>query len=94
MSGGCDRVLVCGGGIHNKALLQKLEQRLGIPLASTASVGVEPDWLEAMAFAWMARCHLRRDDSDEARKYLEKVAATDVRYEKKPQAIELLQKIA
>jgi len=43
---------------------------------------------------WIARCHLRRNDSGEARKYLEKVAATDVRYDKKPQAAELLQRIA
>lgn len=43
---------------------------------------------------WIARCHLRRNDSGEARKYLEKVAGTDVRYEKKPQAVELLQRIA
>ncbi|MEO8383571.1 MAG: tetratricopeptide repeat protein [Acidobacteriota bacterium] len=43
---------------------------------------------------WLARCHLRREDSGEARKYLEKIAASDVRYEKKPQAVELLQRIA
>lgn len=43
---------------------------------------------------WLARCHLRRNDSAEARKYLEKIAATDVQYEKKPQAVELLQRIA
>ena len=43
---------------------------------------------------WIARCHLRRDASAEARKYLEKIAATDVRYDKKPQAVELLQRIA
>ncbi|HUR79949.1 MAG TPA: tetratricopeptide repeat protein [Thermoanaerobaculia bacterium] len=43
---------------------------------------------------WIARCHLRRNESAEARKYLEKIAATDVRYEKKPQAVELLQRIA
>lgn len=43
---------------------------------------------------WIARSHLKRNDSGEARKYLEKVAATDVRYEKKPQAVELLQRIA
>ncbi|HEX8409571.1 MAG TPA: tetratricopeptide repeat protein [Thermoanaerobaculia bacterium] len=43
---------------------------------------------------WIARCHLRRNDSTEARKYLEKIAATDVRYDKKPQAVELLQRIA
>ena len=43
---------------------------------------------------WLARCHLRRKDEGEARKYLEKIAATDVRYDKKPQAVELLQRIA
>jgi len=43
---------------------------------------------------WIARCHLRRNDPGEARKYLEKIAATDVRYDKKPQAVELLQRIA
>ncbi len=43
---------------------------------------------------WIARCHLRRDASADAKKYLEKVAATDVRYDKKPQALELLQRIA
>lgn len=43
---------------------------------------------------WIARCHLRRNDSAAARTYLEKIAATDVRYEKKPQAVELLQRIA
>jgi tetratricopeptide (TPR) repeat protein len=43
---------------------------------------------------WIARCHLRRNQSAEARKYLEKIAATDVRYEKKPQAVELLGRIA
>jgi len=43
---------------------------------------------------WIARCHLKRNAPAEARTYLEKVAATDVRYEKKPQAVELLQRIA
>ncbi len=43
---------------------------------------------------WIARCHLRRNNAEEARKYLEKIAATDVRYDKKPQAVELLQRIA
>jgi tetratricopeptide (TPR) repeat protein len=43
---------------------------------------------------WIARCHLRRNDAVEAKKYLEKIAASDVRYEKRPQAVELLQRIA
>ena len=43
---------------------------------------------------WIARCHIRRNDPAEARKYLEKITASDVKYEKKPQAVELLQRIA
>lgn len=42
----------------------------------------------------IARAHLKRNDRESARKYLEKVAATDVRYDKKPQAVEMLAKIA
>ena len=43
---------------------------------------------------WIARSHMKRNDQGAARTYLEKIAATDVRYEKKPQAVELLQRIA
>jgi tetratricopeptide (TPR) repeat protein len=43
---------------------------------------------------WIARAHLKRNDAGQARRYLEKIAASDVRYEKKPQAVELLQRIA
>lgn len=43
---------------------------------------------------WLARCHLRREDQAAARIYLEKIAATEVRYDKKPQAVDLLQRIA
>ena len=42
----------------------------------------------------IARAHLKRNDPASARKYLEKIAATDVRYDKKPQAVEMLQRIA
>ncbi len=43
---------------------------------------------------WIARAHLKRNDPQQARPYLEKIAASEVKYEKKPQAVELLQKIA
>lgn len=43
---------------------------------------------------WIARTHLKRDDRDQARGYLEKIAASEVPYDKKPQAAELLRKIA
>jgi tetratricopeptide (TPR) repeat protein len=43
---------------------------------------------------WIARAHVKRNDSKSAKPYLEKIAATDVKYEKKAQAAELLRKIA
>ncbi len=52
-------VLVCGGGAHNVALMQRLRDLLPACLVtSTADYGVEPDWIEAMAFAWLAHCCL------------------------------------
>jgi len=42
----------------------------------------------------IAHAHLKRGDTEQARGYLEKIAASDVRYDKKPQAVELLGKIA
>ena len=50
------RVLVCGGGVHNPALLQRLAVRLPtMRVESTAVHGVDPDFVEAMGFAWLAR---------------------------------------
>jgi tetratricopeptide (TPR) repeat protein len=43
---------------------------------------------------WIARTHLKRNDPQHARPFLEKIAASEVKYEKKPQAVELLAKIA
>lgn len=53
---GTRRVLVCGGGAYNKDLMERLAARLnGRVLQSTASYGVAPEWVEAVAFAWLAR---------------------------------------
>ena len=50
------RVLVCGGGIHNPVLLQRLAARLpAAVIESTAACGLDPDHVEAMGFAWLAR---------------------------------------
>ncbi len=46
---------VCGGGVHNQALMQKLQQKLPTcPVASTTEIGLDPDYVEAVAFAWLA----------------------------------------
>ena len=53
---GTKRVLACGGGVHNPRLLARIAARLpGVALESTAAHGVDPDFVEAMAFAWLAR---------------------------------------
>ncbi|MBK8537821.1 MAG: anhydro-N-acetylmuramic acid kinase [Candidatus Competibacteraceae bacterium] len=50
------RMLICGGGVHNRALMDRLRARLaGIPVESTAVHGIDPDFLEAMGFAWLAK---------------------------------------
>jgi anhydro-N-acetylmuramic acid kinase len=52
-------VLLCGGGVHNGALVQRLGELLQPrELHSTADYGVDPDYLEATAFAWLARQRL------------------------------------
>ena len=43
---------------------------------------------------WIARSYLKRNDAAQARPYLERIAATDVKYDKKGQAVEMLQRIA
>jgi len=52
----CARVLVCGGGVHNPVLMANLSAALPEAIVeSTASQGLDPDFVEAMAFAWLAR---------------------------------------
>ncbi len=54
-----EELLVCGGGAHNAALMQRLQGQLpSCEVKSTDSEGVPPDWVEAMAFAWLAHCCL------------------------------------
>jgi len=51
-----ERLLVCGGGVHNTALMIRLAEALPeLSVQSTAVLGVDPDFVEAMAFAWLAR---------------------------------------
>lgn len=50
------RVLACGGGVHNPALLRRIAARLPtMVVESTTAYGLDPDHVEAMGFAWLAR---------------------------------------
>ena len=50
-----DHTLICGGGIHNGYLIELIRNNLTHPVSSTAEFGINPDHVEAMAFAWLAR---------------------------------------
>jgi anhydro-N-acetylmuramic acid kinase len=52
-----DEAYVCGGGAHNGLLVTRLSALLGCAIEPTDQLGVEVDWVEAVAFAWLAqRC--------------------------------------
>lgn len=54
--GRVDRILACGGGARNPAMLQALAERFpGVAVDTTESAGVPVDAVEAMAFALMGR---------------------------------------
>jgi anhydro-N-acetylmuramic acid kinase len=49
------QVLLCGGGAHNKALIQTLQAYLpNHQIHTTNQLNINPDYLEAMMFAWLA----------------------------------------
>ncbi len=53
---GTAEVFVCGGGFHNNDLMRRLRGRLrGVSIQSTSVYGLDPDWVEAAAFAWLAK---------------------------------------
>lgn len=49
-------VFVCGGGVHNASLQKRLRALSpGWAWQATDALGVAADWVEALAFAWLAR---------------------------------------
>lgn len=58
-----DAVYVCGGGAYNATLLRELAAALGgdTIVESTAVLGVAPNRVEALAFAWLGYRFKRRE---------------------------------
>ncbi|EHD21630.1 MULTISPECIES: anhydro-N-acetylmuramic acid kinase [Brenneria] len=55
LTGGCERLLVCGGGARNPLIMARLSALLpGIEVGPTDEFGVSGDDMEALAFAWLA----------------------------------------
>ena len=61
LPGAAANCFVCGGGAHNGYLLERLRDRLaGCGLQTTDALGTNPDYVEAAAFAWLARERINR----------------------------------
>jgi len=53
---GTQEIYLCGGGAHNTALLSRLQALLpACSIQLTDHLGIEADWMEAIAFAWLAQ---------------------------------------
>ena len=58
---GAAEIYVCGGGAHNHALMDSLQLHLPLlKIATTDALGVSADYLEAIAFAWLAEQTVRQ----------------------------------
>ncbi|MEX2124034.1 MAG: anhydro-N-acetylmuramic acid kinase [Woeseia sp.] len=50
------RVLVCGGGVRNAGLIRRLKELMPtVVVESTSGYGIDPGWVEAATFAWLAK---------------------------------------
>ena len=56
-------LFVCGGGAHNTHLMELLEEyAVGgekNPVKTTNALGIDVDWVEAIAFAWFAYAYVQ-----------------------------------
>ena len=56
-----DQIIFCGGGHKNEELLRRLQVHFPkTVIESRFNKGIDPDFLEAILFAWLAHRHLQR----------------------------------
>jgi len=49
-------IYLCGGGAYNRELMQQLQAHLPRhSVKTTEALGLSPEWIEAVAFAWLAQ---------------------------------------
>jgi len=58
-------IFICGGGVFNKDLICRLQKLLPTAnISSTIELGVDPQWVEGVAFAWLAYCFVNNKTSN------------------------------
>lgn len=56
-----NELYVCGGGAHNEYLMSRIQANCpSKKLATTEELNIHPDWVEACAFAWLAKRTMER----------------------------------
>ncbi len=60
-----DELIICGGGASNTYLMERIAKLSGKPVMMSDELGLPTDWLEAMAFAWLARCLILGEPANE-----------------------------
>lgn len=58
-------LVACGGGAHNHSLMERLRNALpNCGVRTSGDSGVDADWVEAAAFAWLARQRLQEQPTN------------------------------
>jgi anhydro-N-acetylmuramic acid kinase len=60
LAGRSCQLIVCGGGAKNEALIARLGALTGTDPQTTAAFGLDPDFVEAAAMAWLAQARIAR----------------------------------
>ena len=53
-----EKIFLCGGGAHNHSIVGNLRNESGLDVVGTDQLGIPPDQVEAIVFAWLARCRM------------------------------------
>ena len=50
-----ENIYLCGGGVHNEFLFNELKKQSKSEIKTTLDLGVDPDYVEAICFGWLAK---------------------------------------
>jgi len=62
-----DPVYICGGGLKNKFLIEKIKKSRKGKVSDTGELKINPDYLEAIGFAWLAKQRISKKSFDLSR---------------------------